>query len=319
MNYINVNLPNIIMAKEYHYKVLRYIIKKKLNGTFFKEAAPIPDMKIIQKVNGVNDNVRNFLNKEENLKMILIGDPLELDNIKNKFNSGSNKKSLLKIINYKTWRDNATEKGTYFNYTLYDLAGNLNISTCIYCNRIYTKTVISEKGLKITRPAFDHWFPQGNFPILSMSFFNLIPTCAVCNTDIKKETVFEINQHFHPYYKHPDNNIDFSFSFYLKSKGKHGFKFNCRNLFSRKYIRFFEFKEVYKTHEEELNELIRLKEVYPDRFLTILEKRLSRTKTDKQELYRLAFGTYIDEANFEKRPLSKMKKDILKEIGIVDL
>ena len=35
------------------------------------------------------------------------------------------------------------------------------------------------------------------------------------------------------------------------------------------------------------------------------------------EIYRLAFGTHIDETKFDRRPLSKMKKDILEELGII--
>ncbi|WCM41907.1 hypothetical protein MG290_13335 [Flavobacterium sp. CBA20B-1] len=38
---------------------------------------------------------------------------------------------------------------------------------------------------------------------------------------------------------------------------------------------------------------------------------------DRDEVYRLAFGVHFQEAKFDRRPLSKMKKDILIELGII--
>lgn len=44
---------------------------------------------------------------------------------------------------------------------------------------------------------------------------------------------------------------------------------------------------------------------------------LKGTSISDKEIYRLAFGTHIDDAQFDRRPLSKMKKDILNELGIL--
>lgn len=37
----------------------------------------------------------------------------------------------------------------------------------------------------------------------------------------------------------------------------------------------------------------------------------------REEVYRLAFGVHYDEAMFDRRPLSKLMKDILTELGII--
>ena len=37
----------------------------------------------------------------------------------------------------------------------------------------------------------------------------------------------------------------------------------------------------------------------------------------KEETYRLLFGTELDAKDFHKRPMSKFKHDILKELGII--
>jgi hypothetical protein len=53
-----------------------------------------------------------------------------------------------------------------------------------------------------------------------------------------------------------------------------------------------------------------------DRYLQEL-KTTYKLKITDDELYRLAFGTYRQEADFHKRPFSKLKKDILKELGMI--
>ncbi len=44
MFYIDINRENIIKARDEHYRMMRYIIKKKLNGTSFSEEPPISNM-----------------------------------------------------------------------------------------------------------------------------------------------------------------------------------------------------------------------------------------------------------------------------------
>lgn len=70
-------------------------------------------------------------------------------------------------------------------------------------------------------------------------------------------------------------------------------------------------------HEDEIMDLKRLRDIYSDRYLDILYRDILHKSVDKEEIYRLAFGTYIEEAKFNRRPLSKMKSDILKELGII--
>lgn len=50
----------------------------------------------------------------------------------------------------------------------------------------------------------------------------------------------------------------------------------------------------------------------------MLDKMLGNgVNLSKEEVYRLAFGTHLTEDKFDRRPLSKMKRDILTELGIV--
>lgn len=318
MQGIDINQPKIVDAKESHYKFLRFIIKKKLNGKFFKETPPIPNMNKISQMSGVKSSIRKFLNDEDNLRTVLIGTPDELDLIKLKFTSVGLKKSIKKLINYDSWIK-TTNDSTYRHFNAYHLAEKLDIPTCIYCNRIYTKTVINASGKKITRPTFDHWYPKSQYPLLALSFYNLIPSCSVCNNGVKGALPFSLSTHFHPYYINPDESFRYTFSYDHKDYNKFSFKilFNKNDVFSKKSIESFELEEIYRAHEDEIADLRKIRDTYSESYLDILESNILGISLDREEIYRLAFGVHFQEAMYDRRPLSKMKKDILVELGII--
>lgn len=314
MQYIDTNLPNIIEARDTHYAVMRYILKKKLNGIAFSDPSPIPNMKI-NKISGIRDEIAKYLNDEKNLKIVLIGTPEQLNRIKNKFTEKDElKESVEKLLNYETWSKKNDKK-----YDAYDLAEKLDIPTCVYCNRIYTKTVISHSGKKITRPTFDHWFPQKDYPLLALSFYNLIPSCSICNSELKGSTVLALSTHFHPYYKKTSSIFNYTFSYNHKDYNKFSFKIKTNNRFSKNSIDAFELEEIYKAHEDEIEDLRRIKDAYSEKYIEMLQNNILGTEIslDRNEVYRLAFGVHFQEEHFYRRPLSKMKKDILTELGII--
>jgi hypothetical protein len=200
-------------------------------------------------------------------------------------------------------------------YSTYNLAKNLNINTCIYCNRIYTKTVV--KPHKITRPEFDHWYPKSTYPLLALSFYNLIPSCHICNSSVKSATIMNTNDYLHPYIPHV---IDFKFSYWIESVNKYNFHIK-RPFPSKEHntIKAFKIEEIYETHRDEINDLVRLRRLYSIDYLLKLKSLLKTVDSNvsMEEIYRLAFGTHYNEDNFYKRPLSKMKKDILEELGMI--
>lgn len=327
MNYIDTSLSHIIDAREIH--------KDKL----------LPTLKLRRNACG-NNNVRVFLT-DDILEKILTDEPkkinqihllfirkvlnssvsefLEYRNIKRKRNRSipeqaifakySNIYSALKnLFDYETF-----SKKSNSNYSAYDLSQKLDIPTCPYCNRMYTKTVI--KPSKITRPAFDHWYSKSEFPLLALSFYNLIPSCNVCNSSVKGTDLLNLKTHFHPYcdIQKKKKILDFKFSYYHKFYSTFRFKIVNNNEFSKTSTEAFKLKEIYETHEDEITDLRRLRDVYSDKYLEMLKKNILKgTSISDEEIYRLAFGTHIDETKFDRRPLSKMKKDILEELGILN-
>lgn len=52
------------------------------------------------------------------------------------------------------------------------------------------------------RCAFDHYLPKGIYPFVSVNFFNLVPTCDICNEKYKKEKdTLLFKKAFPPYFR----------------------------------------------------------------------------------------------------------------------
>lgn len=325
MIYINSKEQKIIDGLKEHQKGLLKILKNRVSKC-------------------ANTDIKSFLS-ESNLKIILTGTPYELYNINNLFyntisgftsTSYNNFKIYIdinkdrrtttqkkNISKYKKLHDTIEDIFKYeksfsikkTKYSTYNLANNLDINTCVYCNRMYTKTVF--KPNKLTRPEFDHWFPKSKYPLLALSFYNLIPSCHVCNSSLKGATNLNLNDYLHPYID--DENIinnEIKFSYYNKTLDTYGFEMKTTSVKGKNTIDAFKIKEIYETHEEEIADLRKIRDTYSESYLQNLSK-IYKGIISPEEVYRLAFGVYIEESKFVKRPLSKMKRDILIELGII--
>lgn len=60
----------------------------------------------------------------------------------------------------------------------YEILREMNVEVCPYCNRQYVHTIKSRK----VRSQFDHYYPKSKYPYLALSLYNMVPSCAVCNT-----------------------------------------------------------------------------------------------------------------------------------------
>lgn len=266
--------------------------------------------------------------------------------IKSKFPSGSkytaeeilvaSPKTIKEIVR---WYDSLTKveqdkfvyiKNAYANfigkkkeYNAYDLAKRLNVNVCPYCNRNYTYTVISDKEL--SRPEFDHFYSKDKYPILALSFFNLIPSCHLCNSTLKGTAEFSINTYVYPYEESLDKHAKFLLTlltsdFYFKEDGFDiELKPNCStDKKAQNTIDVFRLNEIYKHHKDIILELIQKAEMYNDSYIDELMKNYEGTLfKNREDLLRLIFGGYITDEEIGKRPLSKLTKDILEQLEII--
>lgn len=219
---------------------------------------------------------------------------------------------------YRLLRDEIFEK-EYNNwgkrekeYSAYRFVNTLGLKTCPYCNRNYTFVVDEEKGK--LRPEIDHFYPKSIYPFLAMSFYNLIPSCPICN-HTKSSRVSENlinpydvkNDDFEFTYKP----VDISFS-YIENTKYNMDSFEIEFKKNNENIDIFKLDELYKQHKDIVADLLMKKAYYPKSYIEELEK----FGFSEDEIYRYLFCNYKKDEDLHKRPLSKLTKDILAQLEI---
>lgn len=206
----------------------------------------------------------------------------------------------------------------------YALAHLMDVNTCTYCNRQYTLTVddVNEKGVMmehLIRPEFDHWFSQVDYPDLALSYYNLIPACHTCNSNLKNRQEMELESYIHPYI---DKKTGFRFSYVPTSKGYAVDIKREKDMDDDYYGRventlgLFKLPQIYGAHSGlELKELLDLAaENHPDYITTLVSDIMVKLSVKEEDAYRILFGIEVEEKNYLKRPMSKFKSDVIKQI-----
>lgn len=293
-----------------HYLSLKTYLEEKIDGTT------------------LNAQLKKFI--EDNLESIIKEEPKNLKKINDDFKALSKykdslKKKVSKIFNYDYFSKKAENR-----YDAYDLAKKLNVRTCLYCNRNYCLTVMIGRRDqdKFTRPEFDHFFDKGDNPLLSLSIFNLIPSCKTCNSSLKGKKKFSLNSYVHPYLDNVINYYTYQFVPHDVSSilgGKSNLSLEIKiasgNITMDKKIKIskdlFRLEEIMSAHSEEIRDLFDIKHRFSERYFEELFKTYNKLGLNHDDVYRVIFGVHYQEANFSNRPFSKLKKDILIELGII--
>ena len=282
------------------------------------------------------DGCFKFLLEEDNIERLLISEPKELYELNNKLMTEfiedysvdelkeyqkAKEKKVKKETSLKNKYNKLKEIQTIFNYNTlvsgnkdnsYKIAEIKGRNTCTYCNRQYTIT-LKKDGEFITRPQFDHWFPKSVFPLLALSFYNLIPSCSICNSSAKGDQIFSFKKLIHPY-KRSSPETDFRFSYLPDGKG--GWKIDLYNLkgVEKETFEVFKLKDIYNYHykleaKDLLDLAIKNNGTYIEWLLNDMEKK--EIVPSYKEAYRLLFGTEYDIKKVLDRPFSKLKRDLL--------
>lgn len=207
----------------------------------------------------------------------------------------------------------------------YWLAERIGHNTCTYCNRQYTFTISGKNDSeRITRPAFDHWFPKSSFPLLSLNLYNLIPSCSICNSGAKGDKIFKLGDYVHPYEQTDD---DPAFKFVPEVASDGGWHVTLErdavaNPEVDNTIKAFALDRIYDIHGNlEVKDLMDFAQAYNGTYLRgiyeMISKELGAAGFSQEEVYRMIFGTEAIPAKTLDRPLSKLKRDVLEYLGIV--
>ncbi len=302
-------------ANEHHQAIENYFINKKGGYT-------------IETIDGW---IKNCFGQDWDFKKLILAKPNKLE-------------ELAKIFKFKCCNDfgafhgyynnlNQYTKMTYFNiinekkraYTAYQLIENLKVFICPYCNR---NSIYNIKSSKKRTSELDHYHPQSKYPFLALSFYNLIPSCKVCNK-IKLDN--DTKEYISPYDNRFDMNKNMKFglriedsTFYHSENGFNiSYKYNDKVSDSEKSriennLNDFELKDLYQNHKDIVLELIQKNTIYNESYLDELLTQYEGTLfKNREDLQRLIGGGYINDNEIGKRPLSKLIKDISQELGLI--
>lgn len=201
------------------------------------------------------------------------------------------------------------------------LAKELDVKTCPYCNREYTFSRKLRNGREV-HPEFDHFYPKSKYPYLTLSLYNLVPSCHTCN-HLKMEHEIGMN----PYYKSFDDE-EMRFVLVDKVTGER-VAHNVRDHWvfdpskvevkienANENVSVFGLEEVYSDHTDVVADIVAKAQAYNESFYQSLVDSYSGLGKTPSEIFRLIWGTYMDPLEYGLRPLSKFTKDVLEELGV---
>ena len=195
----------------------------------------------------------------------------------------------------------------------------LNIRTCPYCNRQYTFT-LSEEDAK-TSPEYDHFYSKSDYPILAVSFYNLVPSCHVCNLIKGVKKTVKLNPYFggfkskfRLYDKKKDGNKLNALE--ILSKGEGFLRFDGANRAERSNIKAFGLGGLYELHDDYVKDIIEKAAAYNKVSREVIADTFQKRGFTPDQVFDYVWGKYLDDSQLENRVLSKLTKDLLEQLEI---
>ena len=210
-----------------------------------------------------------------------------------------------------------------------ELIESVGVDVCPYCNRTFIYTTKTVQGNKVVQAELDHFFSKEKFPYLAIAKYNLIPSCSCCNRNGGKFTTDAYDENLiNPYeIGKPDDYLEFR----LKIKNANitslenlasglSFKLIPKHPNMRNNINALNLDALYQHHTDYAAELyfksiVKATHIYRASLKSILNRKGITLSDD--EIKRIIEGNYVREADFGKRPLSKMMHDVATELGLI--
>jgi hypothetical protein len=283
------------------------------------------------------------------LEEVLIADPVKLYALKKEFTKSPNK-GLLTKNGKTTGQTKATQTPEFlmFNklyglldpkskleyvfkwngkdydgeWNRYSFFEELGVHTCPYCNRNHIQMIKNASGKSRQVGDLDHVIPKSKYPMFALSFYNLIPSCKVCNF-FKNSSEKTIPN---PY----DTRIKISeqFRFGIKitkatfPKDINSFEIQYgvdptvrKNPADRKeiaeFLKLFGIKQQYAQHKDVAQEIIQKQFIFNPTYCDELYRLYGPALFSKgEDVERAIFGRYTKDSEMHRRPLSKFIRDI---------
>lgn len=315
---------------------------RKKNKSFRKEALR---RKILKKYKYETDPLkRNFYrelaqNRFSILKEIVTGDPYVLKKIHAFFESKVSRGEIPSFYIIKDGMPTSTKFGEeillLFGYKSIRggakftwLVDELDVFICPYCGSTETFQL---KDPNIILFDFDHFMPKVIAPYLSLSFYNLIPSCHNCNSLLKGSIMFNVDTHLHPYIYDFHSLCKFTTTSPISQNNPNSFNVKIeittsevkKSTLIQENIKVFKIESRYNHFKDVVLRLDKLKDGYNESkkqemlskgvFGTIFSDRIELLKYISDHI-----DVPFDENTARKTAKGKFKLDFAKEFLILD-
>ena len=272
---------------------------------------------------------------KEHFREIVLAGEKELDEYSRKKVSNYMKKLMVKL--YTDFTQDKDAKGISNAHYFFRA---LNLLTCPYCNRHYIFTL--DKRANLVSPEYDHFYDKSSHPLLAVSFYNLVPSCHTCNHVKGTKNTAKVNPYFSGFkskFELQDDKGEKRLSseeILKRGGGRIGFD-NMRKprienekktdeetvdseepiIKERGNVETFGLQGLYEMHSDYISELVGKVIAYNPTVRQALVDAFQDQAYSPQQVYDFVWGRYLEEAQYRNRPLSKLTKDVLEQLGIL--
>lgn len=254
--------------------------------------------------------------RENEIKKLLLADRKALEDYIDRFEgfAGAASDFLLEyVFRYDRYAKRAC---------VHKILRKMDVAVCPYCNRQFTSTIVSGK----VRPQLDHFFPEGKYPYLALSLYNMIPSCGTCNL-----SKLSLDTHDTPIVYPFDEEFGYGAKFEIRMKGKQNFVRVMQGASDEFLIALDTAKaqnaaaietqmeqlhldELYREHTEYVMDIIRSKYVNTPARIGEIRRMFPKLFRSDDEVKNMLYMTDLRKESWGRRPLSKLTHDIDRQL-----
>lgn len=198
----------------------------------------------------------------------------------------------------------------------------MGLKTCVYCNAIPTMSKNGEVFYQM-----DHYLPQSLYPFLGTCFYNLQPSCDVCNGHkLTQDCDFGL-------YVNSEQHKDLSpFRFVPKVKNLDGPYPECEDIQfrgkeanvtkeSKAHEEMFHINNLYAGYKDKVSKLYAKGYKLNDSVVKYMSEAFGLKPSPSDILAYLSDEISLKENDIHKEPLMKLKQDTIKQMhdgGVID-
>ena len=283
-----------------------------------------------QKIKNLVEEIkgRQFSSFAEYFEILILLEPQCMETYVNNIYSTVNKNYFKKIKDLYNLSQEITVMGepekinTYMIQNFID-SDSRGLLVCPYCNRNYINTRDRLLGAEM-----DHFYNKDTFPMFSISLYNFIPSCSICNR-IKSTQKLKIN----PYLRDNTNKVKFDLTRIENPNNpndyidyqieiKRDLDGNLHTLeetedLKNDLINVLKLDEAYKVHNIEVREMVNREREYNEKYREDLKNMFSGEGIEiDKKIDALIYGDIIftSEDDLINKSLGKFKKDAYEKI-----